>query len=127
MIQLDTHVVVWLYDGRTDLFPKKTMELMEKEELGVSPMVILELEYLFETRKISRQSHLYISDLSDRIGLSVLSDSFGGVVSQAVLEKWTRDPFDRIIAAHAALNNSKLVTKDRAILKHYAHAVWGGK
>lgn len=125
MIHLDTHVVGFLYAGLS-VIPKKTMDLLDTDDLGVSPMVVLELEYLFEVGKISQPSHVYISDLSDRIGLVVLSDSFGGVVSQAVLEKWTRDPFDRIITAHARLNNSRLVTRDRTIRKHYSHAIWRG-
>lgn len=124
MIHLDTHVVVWLYDGRTDILSKKVMALLQTEELGVSPMVLLELEYLFEVKKITLKSQTYISDLTARIGLCVLSDSFEGVVAQAAKEKWTRDPFDRIIVAHARFNQSKLLTRDRAIRKNYSHALW---
>ncbi|WP_199317478.1 hypothetical protein [Planktothricoides raciborskii] len=37
---------------------------------------------------------------------------------------WTRDPFDRLIVAHAAVNNNILLTKDRIILANYAQAQW---
>lgn len=126
MIHLDTHVVVWLYDGRIDLIPQGTFKLLEKSEVGISPAVVLELEYLFETRRVSLQSHKYVSDLAARIDLVVLTDSFEGVIWQAVQENWTRDPFDRLIVAQAGLNQSKLVTKDKLIRKNYSHAVWKG-
>lgn len=124
MIHLDTHVVVWLYDGRTDLIPQGTYRLLEKSEVGISPAVVLELEYLFETRRVTEHSHAYVSDLSSRIGLVVLSDSFEGVAWQAVRETWTRDPFDRLIVAQASMRQVKLVTKDKLIRKNYPHAIW---
>ena len=37
---------------------------------------------------------------------------------------WTRDAFDRLIVAQAALDRAKLITRDRLILKHYPKAVW---
>lgn len=124
MIHLDTHVVVWLYDGRSDLIPKGTLNLLEKEDLGISPAVILELEYLFESRKVTQHSNVYVSDLSSRIGMVLLSDSFESVIWQSVQETWTRDPFDRLIVAQAELTQAKLITKDRIIRKNYPKAIW---
>jgi len=37
---------------------------------------------------------------------------------------WTRDAFDRLIVAQAALDRAALVTRDRLILKHYPKALW---
>jgi PIN domain nuclease of toxin-antitoxin system len=37
--------------------------------------------------------------------------------------KWTRDPFDRIIAAQAAVDATPLLTRDRIILSNYPHAI----
>ena len=37
---------------------------------------------------------------------------------------WTRDPFDRVIVANAALNGNILISKDQNILEHYIHARW---
>ncbi len=42
----------------------------------------------------------------------------------AVPLTWTRDPFDRLICAHAAVLGVDLVTKDRHIHDHFAGAVW---
>ena len=53
MIYADTHVVAWLYAGRPDLIPPRARRLIEDNPLLVSPMVALELEYLFETGRTS--------------------------------------------------------------------------
>ena len=48
MIHLDTHVVVWLYAGRTDLLSAAAVEAIEEHSMAISPIVLLELEYLHE-------------------------------------------------------------------------------
>ena len=46
---LDTHVVIWLYQKDEQRISRLARELIESSDLLVSPMVLLELEYLFET------------------------------------------------------------------------------
>ena len=41
---LDTHVVVWLYAGLLDRFGAKATADLNREELIISPMVVIELE-----------------------------------------------------------------------------------
>jgi PIN domain nuclease of toxin-antitoxin system len=37
---------------------------------------------------------------------------------------WTRDPFDRLIAAHAIVAGARLLTADEQILEHLPLATW---
>jgi PIN domain nuclease of toxin-antitoxin system len=37
---------------------------------------------------------------------------------------WTRDPFDRLIAAHAIAVGAPLLTADRSILENLPLATW---
>ncbi|BAP54304.1 PilT protein domain-containing protein [Thioploca ingrica] len=53
LIYLDTHVVIWLYAGKTEHIPYKTLELMKTQELLLSPMVLLEMTYLFEIKRLT--------------------------------------------------------------------------
>lgn len=62
--------------------------------------------------------------LNARIFLEVCAKQFHEVVRRATLLSWTRDPFDRMITAHAALNGDILITKDSTIHNHYNQAVW---
>lgn len=121
MIFLDTHVIVWLYQGRTDLLSKKAREIIEKEDdIYISPIVLLELQYLFEIGKIIKPAKEVIEALVEDISLKMAEDSFNEVVEQSLSETWTRDPFDRLIAAHARKNTALLISKDRLIRENYS-------
>lgn len=124
MIYLDTHVVAWLYAGRTDLLSSRAAALIEDEELRISPVVTLELEYLRETGRLSVGGNTVVQSLSTQLGLQVCELAFAAVVESALDQHWTRDPFDRMIVGHAALAASTLLTKDRSIRRHYRQARW---
>jgi PIN domain nuclease of toxin-antitoxin system len=124
LIFLDTHVVVWLYAGDPELFPPEIRQDLEESELLVSPIVSLELQYLREIDRISVGAGQVIQELQRTIGLRISDTPFAQVVSQALLNTWTRDPFDRIITAQAALGEDRLLTKDRMIRDHYQRAYW---
>lgn len=124
MIYLDTHVVVWLYQKIRNKFNSETLILIDTEELLISPMVELELEYLFEIDRINTRSQVILEYLKGRIGLKTCDKPFQGIIQKALSMKWTRDPFDRIITAQAAVDNSILITKDKQIKKHYPKALW---
>lgn len=124
MIYLDTHVVVWLYAGLVEKISEPPRMLINEHEVMISPIVNLELAYLFEIERIKSEPTILIADLSSRIGLRVCERAFEAIVSQAMSLSWTRDPFDRLIVANASLNDNFLVTKDKTILENYSHARW---
>ena len=124
MIYLDSHIVVWLYAGLVDKFNQPVKTLMNENEVFISPIVRLELQYLYEIQRIKDNANVIVADLLNRIGLQVCEKDFDTVVSQAMAVSWTRDPFDRLIVANAALQEDVLISKDQNILDHYAHARW---
>jgi|SRR5215831_9214124 len=124
MIYLDTHVVVWLYAGLTTRVRPAARHLLNASDLSISPMVFLELQYLYETGRTTERGATVVQDLSHRIGLRVYEEPFQHIIAPAIQQTWTRDPFDRIIVAQAALHQATLVTKDRAMRKPYPHAFW---
>lgn len=124
MTYLDTHVVVWLYRGDVGLFSERARGQIEREELFISPAVVLELEYLAEIRAERPSALTITAALEKDLGVRVCDLPFEVVVRQALLEKWGRDPFDRLIVAQAKANQAPLVTKDERIQRHYEAAVW---
>jgi PIN domain nuclease of toxin-antitoxin system len=124
VIYLDTHVVAWLYAGRVDLFSARAKKLIDSGDLCISPMVTLELEYLREIGRLTVGGNAVVQGLSAQIGLRVCDLSFAAVVESALDQRWTRDPFDRLIVGHAALAASVLVTKDETIRRRYRDARW---
>lgn len=124
LIYLDTHVVAWLYAGQLDLLSPRAAKLIEIEELRISPMVILELECLRETGRLTVGGNTIVQSLFTQIGLQVCDLAFPAVIESSLDQGWTRDPFDRVIVGHAALAGSSLLTKDQNIRRHYRLARW---
>ena len=124
MIYLDTHVVVWLYAGKIEKLSEQAKDLINNNEVIISPIVRLELQFLFEIQRITDEAKLIVSDLSDRIGLKICDKRFNTIIISALNYSWTRDPFDRIIVANADVNHNILITKDQNILNNYEKAIW---
>jgi PIN domain nuclease of toxin-antitoxin system len=124
MIFLDTHVAIWLYSGRLDLFRKRTLKLINDEQVCVSHIVRLEMKYLNEIGRINQKPDVIIDALIAEIGLAFSSNSLERIVSQAIHLDFTRDPFDRIIVADASLNDSYLISKDQIIRRNYKNSIW---
>jgi PIN domain nuclease of toxin-antitoxin system len=121
---LDTHVVVWLYAARRDLLSRAAKKAIEEDEIGISPIVLLELEYLRETGRIAGDPGAIAEGLERTIGLRICDLPFARAVEAARPLSWTRDPFDRLIVGHASALRAPLVTRDRAIRRRYDLAVW---
>jgi len=123
-IYLDTHVVVWLFSKELNQLSPKAIELIESSNLAISPMVILELEFLYEIKRIAYQANEIISSLAQSIHLKVSDKAFNEIVGESLMQKWTRDPFDRLIVSHAKSDDALLLSRDSKILEHYSKAVW---
>jgi len=124
MIHLDTHVVVWLYAGDLSRFPAGALRRLEHEDLRISPIVALELEYLYEVGRIAQGASAVLQHLTRALGLVQDDGDFSEVVTAARSLIWTRDPFDRLIVGNAIVTGANLMTKDRIILRHCRQAVW---
>ncbi|MGH8908922.1 MAG: type II toxin-antitoxin system VapC family toxin [Egibacteraceae bacterium] len=120
---LDTHVVAWLHDGQRKRIPKAARQLIDTEPLAISPMVELEIGFLYEIGRMSYPPSVVIEDLAP-LGLSVSASPFSSVVRAAIGLRWTRDPFDRLIAAQAVADGIPLLTADRTIRANLDLALW---
>jgi len=121
---LGTHAMCWLYAGRIDLLSAGAQRLIESAQIAVSPIVRLELQYLFEIKRIMRRADQILNALAADIGLAVRQEPFGVVVKAANSVTWTRDPFDRLQVGHAQLIRAAFVTRDELIRTRFAAAVW---
>lgn len=125
MTYLDTHVVVWLYAGRTKrLSQTAAKEIDRASSLLISPAVELELDYLHRRQRVGVPAAEILDDLRARIGLRICDIPFPLVTREALSVGWTEDVFDRLIVSQAAATVSPLITADTRIIEHYAHAIW---
>lgn len=121
---LDTHLVVWLYAGEIDRLSQKVKKCLEEAALLISPMVLLEIDFLHEIKRISVKSRTILQKLAEDMGLQVGGEAFSEIVGVAGNLTWTRDPFDRLIVAQAQVRGVPLLTKDRTLHRHYHQCIW---
>lgn len=122
---LDTQVVVWLAAGEIGKISPLAGDAIRKSDLVISPMVLLELQYLYGIKRILKEPLALLNEIDTQIGLTVKDASFAAVLHTALFETWTHDPFDRVIVAHARTDgHAPLVTSDAKIWENYPRAVW---
>jgi PIN domain nuclease of toxin-antitoxin system len=112
VILLDTHALIWLDQGRAGV---DTL-LRRSPRVYISPATLLELQFLDEVGRLRLPK-------GDAQALAVddrwtLDDPPAASWFAAALDlSWTRDPFDRLIAAHARLRGWRLATADETLLR----------
>jgi len=122
---LDTHVAVWLHDGLVERLSSAAKREIEAHDLLISPMVLLEFQYLVERNRIRVEAGELFAYLNATFGIGLCTFPFPTVAQEALSVRWTADPFDRIIVAQAAANRrAPLITADTQIRRHYERAVW---
>jgi len=124
VIYLDTHVLVRLYQGEIEKLSEAARREIEHNDLLVSPAAILELEYLHEIGRLEPSAAKLMATLNSDLRTKICDIAFPAIVEQALKEKWSRDPFDRLIVAHAKAGNAPLISKDENIRRHYRRAIW---
>jgi PIN domain nuclease of toxin-antitoxin system len=124
ILYLDTQVVVWLAAGEIDRISLAASASIRKSDLLISPMVLLELQYLYEIKRLLKPPLALLNEVDTQIGLKV-ADASSAVLHTALFETWTHDPFDRVIVAHARTEgHALLATSDVKIRENYPRSVW---
>jgi len=120
---LDTHIAAALYQGKTAGLSRRALAVIDTEPLWLSPAVLLELELLHEIGRLKLGAAPIASYLAEQLGIHCASERFADVVHQALSLAFTRDPFDRLIVAHAELLRKPLITLDGVLQQHYSRAL----
>ncbi len=122
---LDTQIALWLLNGDSKKLTQEAKRVIQQSSLRISPMVLLEFEYLFEIGRTKLSSAEIVTRLQSQLDVEVCSLPFPLIAKAAVYEKWTRDAFDRLIVAHARANGAaSLISADDRIQANYHAAVW---
>jgi PIN domain nuclease of toxin-antitoxin system len=108
----------------SERLPERARSLLGERDPRLSPIASLELSYLHEIGRARDSLATMLAALRKDIGLEIEDASVAELSQAAVGLSWTRDPFDRLIAAHAIVANAPLVTADRRIREHLSLAIW---
>lgn len=122
---LDTHVVVWLCENKLSSISAPALDALNEHDLLISPIVLIELNFLYQIKRIIRAPQDLAKQLRMQINVQVCNHSFTDLTETALFETWTRDPFDLMIVSHAKSNGfAPLITSDDTIRTHYPKAIW---
>ena len=112
MILLDTDALIWLAQDH-----RRARPLRNLQRLHVSPASVLEVQFLVEAGRLrlsaGRSLDAITHDSRWRLDEPPTADWF----LAACEFSWTRDPFDRLLAAHARLRRWRLATADDELIE----------
>jgi PIN domain nuclease of toxin-antitoxin system len=92
--------------------------------LLISPIVKLELQYLFEIGRITVKSDTIVRNLFAAIGLTVSETPLQQIIEEALKFSWIRDAFDRWLSAEAVVVGTGFITADETIQSNLKLAIW---
>jgi PIN domain nuclease of toxin-antitoxin system len=112
VILLDTNGVLWLHHGHR----RGRRLAVPAGRLYASPASLLEIQFLVEAGRVRLRPGFAAGDVlvDDRWLLD--EPPSVGWFERALEVSWTRDPFDRLLIAHARLRGWRLATGDVEIL-----------
>jgi len=112
VILLDTNALIWLAQDH-----RRARPLRNLQRLHVSPASVLEVQFLAEAGRLrlsaGRSLDAITHDPRWRLDEPPAADWF----LAACEFSWTRDPFDRLLAAHAWLRRWRLATADDELIE----------
>ena len=112
-ILLDTHFLIWivLKSRRVRRFAWLGTYL----PWGVSPVSLLEIQFLSEVGKLQVRNPEFVDALLQDSRFVIDEAPLLALVRHSLSLVWTRDPFDRLLSAHSSLRRVPLCTRDGTI------------
>jgi PIN domain nuclease of toxin-antitoxin system len=114
---LDTHFLLWaiLSWHRLDDYPW----LDRYRPWGVSPVSILEVQFLAEIGRLEVRQPEFLDAIMKDPRFVLDEVPLLALVRHALTLGWTRDPFDRLLAAHSLARRTPLCTVDRELARRH--------
>ncbi|MFC1662090.1 type II toxin-antitoxin system VapC family toxin [Gemmatimonadota bacterium] len=112
-VLLDTHFLLWAVMGADRLqgFPW----LNAYRPWGISPVSFLEIQFLAEVGRLEVHQPGFSRAVAADPRFVIDEVPLVALVEKAIPLSWTRDPFDRLLAAHSHARRVPLCSLDRRI------------
>ena len=114
---LDTHFVIWIATNSRRL--RQYPWLKVYEPWGVSPVSLLEIQFLAEAGRGRIDNPRFSNALADDPRFEIDEAPLTALIDKALGLAWTRDPFDRLLAAHSHVRRTPLCSVDAMMLAHH--------
>ena len=123
---LDTHTAIWFVTDH-DRLPVVLKEMIENPEnyCYVSIASFWEMSIKYSLGKLKLKAELKrIFELFFESGLKVLPITPEHVLTNASLDFFHRDPFDRLIIAQAKREGYSIISKDEEFANYSVNVIW---
>jgi PIN domain nuclease of toxin-antitoxin system len=111
VILLDTNALIWLLHGH-----RRSRPLLRVSRLYLSPASVLEVQFLAESGRLRLAAGTTLASVMSDERWALDEPAAGRWFMAAAEVGWTRDPFDRLIAAHARVRGWRLATGDEVLI-----------
>lgn len=111
VILLDTHAAIWIAQRH-----KRVRPLEQFPRLYLSPATVLEIQFLAESGRLRMAGGQTPASLAGDDRWRVDDPPALKWFAAACEFDWTRDPFDRLLVAHAHVRGWKLATADELLI-----------
>ena len=111
---LDTQVLLWILAGSERIETKSFKEIVSGASFSVNQTSIWEIQIKYDLGKLSlpRRPGKWLLEAIDKSGIRYKGISDEAIFTLGKLPMVHRDPFDRLIVAHALVERQTLVTSD---------------
>lgn len=118
---LDTHFLLWtaLDSERLEDFPW----LDDYRPWGISPVSFLEIQFLYEVGRLEVDRARFSEAVAADPRFVIDEAPLVALIEKALPLSWTRDPFDRLLAAHSDARRIPLCSLDRQIRARHRNLV----
>lgn len=116
---LDTHFLLWITIEAPRLSEYPWLE--RYAAWGVSPVSFLEVQYLAEVGRLEVDIDAFTTAVLNDARFLVDEVPLLALIQRALPLGWTRDPFDRLLAAHSIARRTPLCSVDRDIRLNHPH------
>lgn len=86
---------------------------------GISPISLLEIQFLAEIGRLDLRNPEFWDAVMADPRFVVDEPPMLAVVRHAIALDWTRDPFDRLLAAHSTARRIPLISADQRLREHH--------
>jgi PIN domain nuclease of toxin-antitoxin system len=110
--------LLWLHRGHRRSRPLRR----HTGRLYVSPTSLLEVQFLLESGRVRLRPGARVADLAQDDRWFLDDPPAAAWFDRALEVGWTRDPFDRLLVAHASLRSWRLATGDGEVVERLGAA-----
>lgn len=122
-VLLDTHALFWLFTSDKRISIKAKLKFREAKKVFIPTIVLLELLYLLNKKKLNGQFLKILDQLKAEGRINFVS------LDMAIVENMPKQDFvlemhDNAIVTSAQILSLPIITKDRTIRKVYKNTIW---